>query len=405
MTLIGAFMATPSIGVTPAVAPAHVRPLLSHEVDTFYLDIPISVVTANCLRPIKYLRFIGWCVIGILGTVNAARDGQEIAHNAHIQDQAIYYYTYTAAPNGAPQYAVDLEAANMRSNVSSSSSSRVDEFRVKLIQRDAACIFTDAPSTVCIGSHIIPFHKGDEWFDLIVKSRLAGDEDVHSLNTINDFRNGMLLAFEQHHLFDRRQLVVLKTPNLVLAMDDIPPRPARTVGDISKYPDGQRYTLQWLEGEDDLRARTANNSDAAFRKHTHILKPSPLLLFYNYGVAAVKWWGHGKEHLGITNRPTIPRPIAPIPSAMGPTRARRTKEELKASREKRASNSGGAAAGSGVEPRDGDQVMDPDEVVMYFWSRTPAALQRRREVEELRQHEAEERALRLEQWRGDLVST
>ncbi|KAJ7729221.1 hypothetical protein B0H14DRAFT_3518366 [Mycena olivaceomarginata] len=34
-----------------------------------------------------------------------------------------------------------------------------------------------------------------------------------------------------------------------------------------------------------------NNKDAAFKKHSKKPKPSPLLLHYNYGVAALKWWG------------------------------------------------------------------------------------------------------------------
>jgi len=64
------------------------------------------------------------------------------------------------------------------------------------------------------------------------------------------------------------------------------------------YPTGSRYTLQWLiDPGKFVRDTIPNNLDAAFRKYTKELKPSKLLLHYNYGAAAVKNWGHGIEVL------------------------------------------------------------------------------------------------------------
>ncbi|KAJ6557111.1 hypothetical protein B0H10DRAFT_2121174 [Mycena sp. CBHHK59/15] len=399
-------MATPAI-----VAAGHVHLILSHSTDDFYLKIPISVVQSNSVRPIKYLRFLGWCIMGILGTVKSDRAGADLADNALLQSQAIYFYVYDASDDDAAlQYAVDLDIIKARSHISASDSSawaRDATFKDSLLQRDASCIFTNKPPMICQGTHIIPFHKGDEWFDLIVKNRPAADEDTSTLTTVDDLQNGMLLGVEAHIMAEARQVVVLKTPNLVLGVDDIPPRYNRALDDDIKYPEGQRYTLQWLRGSTKERAVVPNNSDATFRKYTRILKPSPMLLHYNYGAAAVKWWGHGaNSHLGILNRPTMPRPSVPVPAATGPIRTKRTAAQLDASVKKRAT---GDAGGSGSGPGDSEaardeEVMDPDEIVMFFWSQNPAALERRKREAEDRKREEEERASRMEQWRESVIA-
>jgi hypothetical protein len=48
--------------------------------------------------------------------------------------------------------------------------------------------------------------------------------------------------------------------------------------------------------------------------------------------------------------------------------------------------------------------MDPDEIVMFFWSQNPAALERRKREAEDRIHEEEERASRMEQWRESVIA-
>ncbi|KAJ7784972.1 hypothetical protein DFH07DRAFT_786395 [Mycena maculata] len=313
-----------------------------------------------------------------------------------------------ASRAAALRYAVDPDVIKARSNISASDNSIHAAFKDSLLQRDASCIFTDVPPLLCEGTHIIPFHKGDEWFDLIVKNRPASpDEDVSALTTVDDRRNGMLLGLEVHVVAESRQVVVVHTPNLVLDVDDVPPRHTRDLDDNIRYPDRERYTLHWLHGASPkLLARIPNNSDATFKKQSRTPKPSPMLLHYNYGAAAVKWWGHGKSHLGISNRPTMPRPSVPVPAATGPGRTKRTAAQLAASIQKRAT---GNIGGSGSGPRDGEaerdgEVMDPDEVIMFFWARNPAALERRDSEAEDRKREEEERATRMEQWRGSVIA-
>ena len=80
----------------PAIIAGHIHLVLSHSADDFYLEIPIAVVQSNSVHPIKYLRFLGWCIIGILGTVKTDREGVDIVDTALLQDRGTYFYVYDA---------------------------------------------------------------------------------------------------------------------------------------------------------------------------------------------------------------------------------------------------------------------------------------------------------------------
>ncbi|KAJ7134263.1 hypothetical protein C8R44DRAFT_869926 [Mycena epipterygia] len=261
---------------TPAVAPGHTRLILSHETDEFCLDIPILVVHSNCVRPIKYLRFLA------------------IADVELLQEQGAYFCVYAALDRDvALQYVVDPEVIKARSDVSSSSSAS-ESFRVSLVDRDASCIFTDAPPLFCKGTHIVPVHETDE-------------------------RNGMLLGLEPHIVTESRQVVVVKTSNLVLDVTDIPPRHARNLRQGVKYPDtGQRYT----HGDDEAEGRNIPERHA----YSEALASA----------AALQLRGHRREVVG-------PRQVPPRMQA---------------------------AAGSGdseASPNE-EEMMDPDDVGMSFWA-------------------------------------
>jgi hypothetical protein len=43
--------------------------LLSQE-DPLYLEIPTAIVKEVCLKPRKYLRYLGWCILGVIGDVS-----------------------------------------------------------------------------------------------------------------------------------------------------------------------------------------------------------------------------------------------------------------------------------------------------------------------------------------------
>ena len=101
----------------------------------------------------------------------------------------------------------------------------------------------------------------------------------------------------------------------MLGTDDIPIRAPRIVRPTTEYPEGQRFTLQIIEILEGLEREIVVHAckigcDAVFSRNTPLSKPSDILLNYNYGAAAIKWWGHHTELL----QSRAPRPLAPGPS-------------------------------------------------------------------------------------------
>jgi hypothetical protein len=163
--------------------------------------------------------------------------------------------------------------------------------------------------------------------------------------------------------------------------------------------------MQWLADEDPaLHPLFPNNIDAAFKKHTRKPKPSELLLHYNYGVAAVKLWGYGIEVL--QDRPDLPHPAVPAPAEMGPSKTLHDRIlAIKKRDEKRdaAQPAAGASAGSVASRDRPGKIMadrakwDEDDVVLFFWGNSPAAIERHRKKQE-------ESTQSMEQWRRGVPS-
>ena len=151
-------------------------------------------------------------------------------------------------------------------------------------------------------------------------------------------------------------------------MADVPVRHTRRLGipvGVS-YPLESRYTFQWLMTPNERTLdRDPDNNDATFKNHD-LPKPDDLLLHYNYGAAAVKHWGRNMEDV-------LNHPHPPVPPA--PTRTVLESEIQESSRE-----------------------WDEDDVMMFFWSNTPIARERRaREEEERREY--------MEKWRSGISVT
>lgn len=189
-----------------------------------------------------------------------------------------------------------------------------------------------------------------------------------------------------------------QTPNHILNTADVPPRAQRLVRPGVQYPDHDRYTLQWLsfDADDLLYLQPSNNTDAAFMGGTEGSMPSELLLCYNYGAAAVKWWGKGKERIEKSSRPNIPHPPIPMPVPMGPRRTINDRSIATGKRDAARGHAltGGSGGQTDVADINGGQrgtEMDEDEVILYFWNNTQAARQRRESAEQ-------ELSYRIKQW-------
>ena len=209
--------------------------LLSREEGLFYLEMPIKFVATVSLTPLKYLQYLGWCVLGVMGVLEDEQ-GDRIALYGELTDQGVYYYN---APNDEHDLAraVDLEVIESRTRVSSETTGSGENFCTELLKRDGRCVWSGLPYGV--GMHIIPYRRGDEacsryyscpgvrakfiillqWLQLIVQNR----PDNHNLGsiTINDVRNGVFGVDDLHnHFFDPRKVAVLKVrPHLLLQSD------------------------------------------------------------------------------------------------------------------------------------------------------------------------------------------
>jgi hypothetical protein len=183
----------------------------------------------------------------------------------------------------------------------------------------------------------------------------------------------------------------LQTPNHVLDCQDIPAHTVRTLHPDTTYPANTRYTLQWLVAPDQSTLSVIPHCvDAAFKTRTRKLKPSAMLLHYNYGAAAIKQWGHNIAVLqeGAKSR----QPPKPAPTQPGPSRT--TIHDRKVAIDKRAAAKAmlGTGAGTGVGASTGTGVemgaetgeveesevqatWDEDDVMLFFWGNSKAATQ------------------------------
>ena len=70
--------------------------LLREEVSTFYLQIPLDIIGSLCLKPRKYLLFLGWCILGVEGVLALEHDGDGVDTDGNLDDRGIYYYIVAA---------------------------------------------------------------------------------------------------------------------------------------------------------------------------------------------------------------------------------------------------------------------------------------------------------------------
>ncbi|KAF7345562.1 hypothetical protein MVEN_01574900 [Mycena venus] len=344
-----------------------------------YLDVPVRVATSLCLYPVKYLRYLGYCILGIGGTIATDNFDGDVLLDDDVINAGPYYFVRDGQA-GVLEHAVDPEALTY--SHASQTTNTHENFRDLLETRDQYCVFTAMVAECCRGAHIVPFSKGDPWLRQIVESRIPEDGEVVSdLTTINEIRNGMLVSNNLHPLVDKKKLAVLKTPNLILACSDVPPPSNATqiLPDGVKYSTNPRYTLQWLNGDSYIQSLYPNNKDAAFKEFVRkTTLPSPLLLHYNYGVAALKWWGKGPEYL-ITART---RPAPPIPAAMGPSKSKhdrsvRTKKLEDARSPGGLQGDAGTGGSKAIEDIDERREEDAERLVLNFYVNTPTARLRR----------------------------
>jgi len=82
-----------SVDTVDSIPQGHVRLVLFSKNDSsFYLQIPLEIIDSLCLKPRKYLVFLGWCILGVQGQLALEYGGGAIPTNGSLEDQRIYYY-------------------------------------------------------------------------------------------------------------------------------------------------------------------------------------------------------------------------------------------------------------------------------------------------------------------------
>src|SRR6266705_895682 len=109
----------------------------------------------------------------------------------------------------------------------------------------------------------------------------------------------------------------------MLNIDDVQTNNHRDIRAGTGYSERERFTLQLIDILEGLDLSIVEQwcqvgRDAVFSTGTQMAKPSGLLLHYNYGAAALKWWGHHTDILQSQDAPHPPPAPAPAP---GPTTA------------------------------------------------------------------------------------
>jgi hypothetical protein len=93
-----------------SVPDGHIALILMHDdQSSFYLEVPLSTINSLCVKPLKYLLYLGWCVLGVEGGLALQFSGSGIDENGGLDNGGIYYYvTATDAGTLYPHGLTDI---------------------------------------------------------------------------------------------------------------------------------------------------------------------------------------------------------------------------------------------------------------------------------------------------------
>ncbi|KAJ7507181.1 hypothetical protein B0H11DRAFT_1970603 [Mycena galericulata] len=233
-----------------------------------FVSIPQAEFPRLTTRPLRWLRYLGWCIYGEPGELRAT--------TGLLSD---YYYFSSRSARF-----LDINAIDALTH-SSYVSDRITSFCQDIITRDDRCIVSQSEWKNCTACHIVPHCKGDEYIACL---------SAH-LVEIGDIRNGVLLYTALHRPFGVGEMAFLQTPNRYLSPTDVPnfPHPAP--------PNRPRLTLQHIVPQDAVNSFVApHNKDATLSSSN--MNPSPYLLHFFYACAVLRRWGQPAD-LGLSEHP------------------------------------------------------------------------------------------------------
>lgn len=202
------------------------------------LTIPTNEISRYTLRPLKWLRFLGFAIYGREGVLSADPDGsQPVEYDTQLAKlQENYYFSsprtmllYCSSPLPLTETMVDeprLADVDDRSSDAHSLDSSRGGFRNELLERDGTCVISGEPPCYCQAAHLLPHAKGDkvhtslflphlshflrfpkyiEWF-----SRYRGNTEEDVMFDIDDPRNGLFLVWAIHYALGNGKSALIK---------------------------------------------------------------------------------------------------------------------------------------------------------------------------------------------------
>ena len=117
------------------------------------------------LKPYKWIRYATGIVIGVRGELCTERDLPNpvpINYDSGLSVVSIDLYYHTTNQEKRLIFPIDPKLADTRTETSSGTSSRREDFRDEVENRDEVCVVTGVPGFLCDAAHILPHSNGDK---------------------------------------------------------------------------------------------------------------------------------------------------------------------------------------------------------------------------------------------------
>ncbi|KAJ7193313.1 hypothetical protein GGX14DRAFT_589009 [Mycena pura] len=240
--------------------------------------MPLDEMKKLTTRPLQWLRYMGYCIYGAKGHLQATILGHNKVDPNQTTGLANDYYYFSSHPARF----IDIDAIDDKVTDSVGTPRRAS-FREAVVNRDSICILTRVNAGNCEACHIIPHSKGDEYLASLSVHRGIDP----AITEIKDVRNGLLLFIGLHKPFGLGQIGLLLTgaENPYLGVQDVP--------GCHDPNASHRLIAQHIKPVHQLFDRIADhNTDAAFNNNNNgATRPEPQLLHFFYGCAILKRWG------------------------------------------------------------------------------------------------------------------
>ncbi|CAL1713707.1 unnamed protein product [Somion occarium] len=265
------------------------------------LRIPHHELTRFSKTPLKWLRFVAYCIFGVRGHLSSSANGSEEDYDATENLSGNYYYV--ASDEGR---IIGPKGMNDRTSYGSGHRSpRRDDVTLR---DDGLCIATGMGGDEVVQAHLIPHSKGDPYIQNLLTIRLgqsqgdwAGIPSMDRLDSIDDARNIISLVQFLHTRLKTPDLAFLQVPNFAMTSEDL------------RDPDAPDVILPVFHTQDRIQVHFMDPAILPTFYELHRSQrcchgsylripadtsnwPRPVLWDFAYGVASLQRWSSG-EHL------------------------------------------------------------------------------------------------------------